>query len=201
MSYIIYGTGKFSEVLFDEININNENVSAFTLEDNLINSENHLDKPLLPFSEVEKMYNPLEFELIIAILYQEKNQLREKYFLEGLKKGYPMNGFVSNQAKVSKTAIIGKNNIVLGGNLIQTGVQIGNNNIFWNSNHIGHHSEIQNNCFFSSHVVLSGNCKVGSNSFFGVNSTVIDNLLIEDFSLIGAGATVKTNTKKNEVVK
>lgn len=201
MNYIIYGTGKFSEVLLDEININDEEVSAFTLEDNLINSDYHLDKPLIPFSEVEKMYNPLEFELIVAILYQEKNKLREKYFLKGLKKGYSMNGFVSKQAKVSKKATIGKNNIVLSGNLIQTGVQIGDNNIFWNTNHIGHHSAIGNNCFFSSHVVLSGNCKVGNNAFFGVNSTIIDNLVIEDFSLIGAGATVKTSIKKNEVVK
>ena len=201
MTYIIYGTGIFSEVLLDEITKDNGDVLAFTLDDDLIKTETHLDIPLIPFSKIEDTYSPSKIDLLIGITYQNKNETRQEYFQKGIEKGYPMNGFISKNSNLSENISIGRNNIVLSGNVIQTDVQIGENNILWNTNHIGHHSKISNNCFISSHVVISGNCEVGENVFFGVNSTVIDNIVIGDYSLIGAGAVVKENTDKNEVVK
>ena len=201
MKYIIYGTGIFSEVLLDEITMDNGEVLAFTLDDDLIETETHLNRPLIPFSKVEDTYSPSEIDLLIGITYQNKNETRREYYQKGIEKGYPMNGFISKNSNLSENISIGLNNIVLSGNLIQTDVQIGENNILWNTNHIGHHSKISNNCFISSHVIISGNCEVGENVFFGVNSTVIDNIIIGDYSLIGAGAVVKENTEENEVVK
>ena len=201
MKLIIYGTGIFSEVLLDEIYENSKEVVAFTLDDELINSDTHMGIPLIPFSNIESKFNPSEYDLLIGITYQNKNETRKEYFLKGLEKGYSMNGFISNKSNISKNVSIGKNNIILSGNLIQTSVEIGDNNIFWNTNHIGHHTKIGNNCFISSHVVISGNCILGDNIFLGVNSTIIDNLEIEDFTLAGAGSVIKNSSKKNEIIK
>ena len=52
MKYIIYGTGIFSEVLLDEITMDNGEVLAFTLDDDLIETETHLNRPLIPFSVI-----------------------------------------------------------------------------------------------------------------------------------------------------
>ena len=201
MAYIIYGTGIFSDVLLDEILMDDEQVLAFCLDDNLIDADTHLDRPLLSFSNVEEFYPPTDVDLLIGITYQKKNETRNAYYQKGIDKGYSMSGFVSKNSNISKKTTIGKNNIILSGNLIQAGVEIGQNNVLWNTNHIGHHSKIGDNCFISSHVVISGNCEIGKNAFFGVNSTVIDNITIGDYSLIGAGAVVKEDTMQNQVIK
>lgn len=190
MSYIIYGTGIFSEVLLEEILMNNEEVLAFCLDEEFIDSGTHLDRPLVPFSNVEEIYLPKDTDLLIGITYQKKNETRKEYYQKGLSKGYSMNGFTSKNSNISKNFSKGKNNVILSGNLIQTGVEVGENNVFWNTNHIGHHTKIGSNCFFSTHVVISGNCLINDNVFFGVNSTVIDNINIKEYALIDRKSVV-----------
>ena len=124
MKLIIYGTGIFSEVLLDEIYENSKEVVAFTLDDELIDSDTHMGIPLIPFSNIESKFNPSEYDLLIGITYQNKNETRKEYFLKGLEKGYSMNGFISNNSNISKNVSIGKNNIILSGNLIQTSLKL-----------------------------------------------------------------------------
>ena len=102
MAYIIYGTGIFSDVLLDEILMDDEQVLAFCLDDNLIDADTHLDRPLLSFSNVEEFYPPTDVDLLIGITYQKKNETRNAYYQKGIDKGYSMSGFVSKNSNISK---------------------------------------------------------------------------------------------------
>ena len=42
--------------------------------------------PLIPFSNIESKFNPSEYDLLIGITYQNKNETRKEYFLKELKR-------------------------------------------------------------------------------------------------------------------
>lgn len=195
---ILFGTSGQAEVMAYLLNIDSEfEVVAFTSTSDYIDSNEIYGKPLVPFENIEKAYNPDEYEMHIAIGYNDRNKTRTKFYEQAKKKGYKLLTYISSKC-TNYAKLIGDNCFIFEDNTIQPLVEIGNNCILWSGNHIGHHSKIENNVFISSHVVISGHCKIGSYSFLGVNSTIRDSIEIAEDTLLGAGCLIVKNTIKNK---
>ncbi|MCS7086823.1 MAG: acetyltransferase [Bacteroidia bacterium] len=174
-------------------------VCAFTADDAFIKASSYLGLPTAPFSQVETLYPPSEYEMFVAIGYNKMNKIREQKYYEAKTKGYKLPNYISPRCNFLTSEPIGDNNFIMEDNTIQPFVTIGNNNVFWSGNHIGHETQIGDHCFVTSHVVISGFVKVKNNCFFGVNATIRDAIIIETESLIAAGAIIMKSTEPRGV--
>ena len=188
---ILFGTSGQAEVMDYLLTLDSEyEVVAFTATKDYIEKDEIYNKPLIAFENIEKSFLPSDFEMHIAIGYNDRNKTREKFYRLAKSKGYKLLTYVSSRCTNYAKKI--------GDNSLQPFVEIGNNCILWSGNHVGHHSKINNNVFISSHVVISGHCEIGEYSFLGVNATIRDNIKVANDTLVGAGATILKNTLENK---
>lgn len=199
---VIFGTSAFGQIAYEYFTQDTDySVVAFTINKEFIDKSELFGLPVIAFEEIEKHFPPKEFEMNIALVYNNLNRIRRKTYLEAKTKGYKLANYISSKACVWKNVDLGDNNFIFENNVIQPFVKIGSNNIFWSGNHIGHHSIIKDHNFISSHVVVSGYCNIGNSCFFGVNSTLANNLTIGDDSFIGAGSLVVKNIPEGSLIK
>lgn len=195
---VLFGTSGQAEVMSYLLTIDSKyEIIAFTSTSDYIKSDNIYGKPLVPFEKIEEIYSPGEYEMHIAVGYNNRNKTRAKFYDLAKDKGYKLLTYVSSRC-TNYSKKIGDNCFIFEDNTIQPFVEIGNNNILWSGNHIGHHSIIKNNVFVTSHVVISGHCLIGNNSFLGVNSTIRDGIKIADDTLVGAGSLILKDTSENK---
>lgn len=157
--------------------------------------------PIIPFEDVENVYNPSDYHFFAPMTARKMNRLRESIYYQIKGKGYNCVSYVSSKATVFPHTEIGENCFILEDNTIQPFTPIGNNVVLWSGNHIGHHGEIKDHVFFTSHVVLSGHCIVEPYCFFGVNSTIRDHIHVAEGSLIAMGSCVTKDTEPWGVYK
>ena len=192
---IIFGNNRFAEIVLSYFQQDSMyEVVAFTLDEEWITEKNFMGFPLVPFGEIEKHYDPSEYEMFIAVGYAKLNQVRAEKYMQAKQKRYKLASYISSKATVL-TKQIGEHVFILEDNTVQPFVKIGNNVFLWSGNHIGHHSEIKDNCFISSHVVVAGGCEIGENTFIGVNATLRDHIKIGKKNVIGAGAIILSDTE------
>ena len=157
--------------------------------------------PVVPFEEIQNVYDPSEFHFFVPMSHRRMNRLRESIYEQAVAKGYKLISYVSSKATVFPGAEIGNNCFILEDNTIQPFTRIGNDVMMWSGNHIGHHGEIKDHVLFTSHVVLSGHCVVEPYCFFGVNATVRDFTHLGEGSFIAMGACVTGDTEHWGVYK
>tara|TARA_Y200000002_G_C22601621_1_gene629809 strand:+ start:335 stop:997 length:663 start_codon:yes stop_codon:yes gene_type:complete len=192
---IIFGTGDIAELaMYYFNNDTNYSVEAFTIDSSYKKSDQFCELAVVDFEKIQKVYDPKEFSMFIALSYTEMNELRARKVNEAKKKGFSIASYVSSNCTTFGTFSCGENCFILEDNTIQPFVEIGNNVTMWSGNHIGHHSKICDNAFISSHAVISGGVEVGRNSFLGVNSTINDHIKLGEYSLIASGALINKNT-------
>jgi len=192
---ILFGTSGQAEVMDYLLTHDSEyEIVAFTSTQDYINSDTIYGKPLVAFENIEETYPPTEYDMHIAIGYNNLNKTREKFYHEAKAKGYTLLTYISSKT-TNYAKHIGDNCFIFEDNTIQPFVTIGNNTILWSGNHIGHHSTIEDNCFISSHVVISGHCTIQRNSFIGVNSTLRDGITLGKENVLGAGCLMVKNTE------
>ena len=180
----------------------NHKVVAFSVTKNYLPENNTFEGlPIVPFEDIENIYDPSEFHFFAPMTAKRMNRLRESIYKRIKEKGYKCISYISSKATVFSRAQIGENCFILEDNTIQPFTPIGNNVVLWSGNHIGHDGEIKDHVFFTSHVVLSGHCCVEPYCFFGVNSTIRDYLHLAEGSLIGMGACVTKDTEAWGVYK
>jgi len=197
---IIFGEGLYTEIAYQYFSDDSEyDVVCFTKDDNYINSDTYLGLPMVPFSKIEELYSPHEYDMHIAVSYTDLNHLRERIFHEAKGKGYKLPSYISSHCNILTKYPIGENCFIFEDNTIQPFVTIEDNVILWSGNHIGHHSTIKSHNFISSHVVVSGQCTIESNCFIGVNSTIGHMVNVGKETLIGAGAVITQNTDPGSV--
>lgn len=195
---IIFGLQDFASLAHFYLNHDSEHeVVAFTVtKDYLPNEKNFEGLPIIPFENIENIFDPSVYHFFAPMSHRHMNRMREAVYEQIKKKGYKLISYVSSKASVfPEVSNIGDNCFILEDNTIQPFSVIGNNVVLWSGNHIGHHSVIKDHVFFTSHVVLSGHCIVESYSFCGVNATIKDGLHIGEGSLIAMGACITRNTE------
>jgi sugar O-acyltransferase (sialic acid O-acetyltransferase NeuD family) len=195
---IVFGSSGQAEVMAYLLTHDSEyEVVAFTSTKEFITVDTMYGKPFVAFEDIEKNYPPSEYEMHIAIGYNDQNRTRTKFYKAAKEKGYKLLTYISTKT-TNYAKSIGDNCFIFEDNTIQPFVEIGNNCILWSGNHIGHHSKIYDDVFISSHVVISGHCHIGSNSFLGVNSTLRDGIKIAPFTTLGAGCLIVKDTEEGK---
>ncbi len=192
---IIVGDGETAEIAYEYFSHDsNYEVVAFTVEKTYIKKTQLFGLPIVPFEDVENLYDPRTYSMFVAISYNQLNRVRTKLYKQAKNKGYELASYISPKAFVWRNVEIGENCFIFENNVIQYHVEIGDNVTLWSGNHIGHRTTIRDNCFISSHVTLSGFCDIGENCFIGVNACVADRVKIAKDCVIGAGAVVIQDT-------
>lgn len=195
---VLFGTSGQAEVMSYLLEKDSPfEVVAFTSTSDYIESGTIYGKPLVDFATIQEIYPPNEYEMHIAVGYNDRNKTRTKFYHLAKEKGYNLLTYISSRC-TNYAKSIGDNCFIFEDNTIQPFVEIGNNCILWSGNHIGHHSIIEDNIFISSHVVISGHCKIGSYSFLGVNSTIRDSINIAKDTVLGAGCLIVKDTVENK---
>ena len=197
---IIFGIGKVSDVIsyFLE-NFSDYKIIAYTVDEEYIFQNKFREKPVIPFKNLENLYIPSEYDVFVALGYQELNRLREKKCLEVKEKGYKLFSYIGNSSGISKDLIYKENCFVMDGALIHPKVEIGKNVFIWSGSMIGHHSYISDNCWLTSSSNISGGVNVGKNCFFAVNSTVANSLKIGKNCFFGANSLITKSVDDESV--
>ena len=197
---IIVGDGEFAEIAYEYFTYDSPyEVVGFSVEKNFLEKTTLFGLPVVPFEDLEDLYDTALYKVFVAVTYTQLNRVRTRLYNEVKKKGFSLVSYVSSHAFVWNNVKIGENCFIFENNVLQYRVKIGNNVVLWSGNHIGHGTQIHDNCFISSHVVVSGECNVGENCFIGVNSTFSDHLNISKDCIIGAGANVIKDTEEGGV--
>lgn len=197
---IIIGDSAFAQIAYEYFTHDSlYEVAAFSVEKEFFKRKDLFGLPVAPFEELEKLYDPTEYKVFVAVTYIQLNRVRTRLYEEAKRKGFSAVSYVSSRCFAWRNVEIGENCYIFEDNTIQPFVKIGNNVILWSGNHIGHHSVIKDHCFISSHVVVSGFCEVGEYCFLGVNSTITNNIKIAKDCLIGAGVTILKDTEEGKV--
>lgn len=199
---IIFGDSAFAEIAYEYFTYDSEyEVVAFTVTEDFLQKDNLFGLPVIAFEKIQTIYSPHEYEMYVALTYNNLNRTRAHFYDNAKEKGYRLANYISSKAFVWRNVEIGDNVFVFEDNTIQPFVKIGSNNVFWSGNHIGHHSTIGSHNFISSHVVISGFCKVGNHNFMGVNTTIGNNLSIGDDCLLGSFVHVVKNIVSGSLIK
>lgn len=174
-------------------------VVAYTVDRAYRLGDSYMNRPLVDFEEVERLYPPSDYQLFIAVSYTKMNQLRAQKYAEAKAKGYTLSSYISSRCTYLSQFQPGDNCFILEDNTIQPFAQIGNNVTLWSGNHIGHDSVIEDHCYLTSQVVVSGRVRIQSYCFLGVNATLRNGITIGASSLIGAGAIIMQDTEEGAV--
>jgi UDP-N-acetylbacillosamine N-acetyltransferase len=196
MKLIIYGNSDFAELMYYYFtNDSQYEVVGFCVDRDFIKSDKLLDKPLVAFEEVEKIFPPDEYKMFVAVGYKNM-RLRVKLYSKSVDKGYKHINYISSKAIVDESNIIGKNNAILYGVVLEPFAKIGNNNIINTNTIVCHHAEIMNGCFIAAKSLVGGFTVIKNNCFIGFSSTILQKLIIEDETLVAACSLVNKNSSK-----
>lgn len=192
---VIVGSGETAELAYEYFTHDSDfEVVAFSVEKAYLNNKTLFGLPVVPFEDIEKLYEPSKYKLFVAVSFTELNRIRTRLYIQAKNKGYQLASYVSSRAFVWRDVEIGENCFIFENNTLQYQVKIGNNVTLWSGNHIGHRSVIGDNCFIASQVTISGFCEVGESCFIGVNASLVNNIKIAKDCIIGAGSVVLNDT-------
>ena len=197
---VIFGAGKIAdEAYFYLTNDSPHEIVAFTIDGQYLTDQNKLGLPVVPFEEVERRFPPSDYQMFVAVGYQDLNRFRAQKYEEAKAKGYRLISYVSSQASNVGKVEIGDNCFVLEFAVIQPMAKIGSNVFIWSANHIGHHATVEDHCYIAGNVVISGSTKVEPYCFIGVNATLGHEITIGRESFIGAGSLITKNVEPQSV--
>jgi len=197
---IIYGNGSMAHILFSYAK-EKMNICGFTVDDNCI--KNHetefCNRPLIPFSTIENIYNPSDYKMIVAVGFIEMNELRERKYQELKNKGYSFVSYIDNTVKIHDEVEIEENCIILDFVSIHPGTKIKQGTFISSNVNIGHSCCIESSNWINSGVSIAGGSTIGSACFFGVNSSVGHGVTLGERNFIAANTFICKSTKDDEV--
>ncbi|MGD6934605.1 MAG: acetyltransferase [Candidatus Bathyarchaeia archaeon] len=197
---IIIGDGETAEIAYEYFTQDtNFEVVAFSAERHFMKNKTLYGLPVVPFEELEKAFNPDDFQVFVAVSFTELNHVRARLLETARLKGYRPCSYISPKAFIGKNVKIGENCFIFENVVIQRAAKICDNVTIWTGSSIAHHSVVGANCFIASQVAVSGFCCIGENCFLGVNSCVIDRVHIGKNTVIGAGTVVVADTEPGKI--
>lgn len=197
---VLFGTGKIAEVLLYFFrNHSDRTVVACTADRQYLPGEEWCGLPCVAFEDIEQRYPPNEYDMFVALGYQDLNQLRASKVAEARAKGYALISYIHPESGIPLDCVYGENCFVMNNVMIHPCVTLGDNVFVWSGSMIGHHSKIGSNCWLTSSTNISGVVTVGENCFFAVNSTVGHGVRIGKDCFIGANALITKCTEDSQV--
>ncbi len=197
---ILFGTGKIAEVVLHFLRQSQDRtVSACTVDRSFVPGPEWQGLPVIPFDDLAQSYPPAEYDMFVALGYQDMNALRAAKCAEARALGYTLVSYVHPQSGLPAECVHGDNCFIMNHTMIHPCVKLGNNVFVWSGAMIGHHSVIGDNCWLTSCTNISGVVTVGENSFFAVNSTIGNGVAVGKNCFIGANALVTQSTGDDQV--
>jgi sugar O-acyltransferase (sialic acid O-acetyltransferase NeuD family) len=188
---ILVGDRVYAEIAHEYFTRDSDyEVVGFAVEASYLRGDTFRGLPMVAFETLEKVFDPGDHSVHVAITYLQFNRVRARLAAEARGKGYALASYLSSRAFVWPNVELGEHCFVFEDNTIQPFARIGSGVVLWSGNHIGHHSRIGDNCFVSSHVVVSGGVDVGDNTFLGVNSTLVNDISVGRDCWIGPAVTL-----------
>jgi sugar O-acyltransferase (sialic acid O-acetyltransferase NeuD family) len=197
---IIYGNGAIARLLFSYAR-RSMDIAGFTVDDACIadNAQSFLGLPLVPFSRVEKQFDPGSYTMIIAVGFIEMNALRIRKYFEAAQKGYRFASYVHESVLVHDDVVIEENCVILDHVSIHPGCRIGRGTFVSSNVNIGHDCSVGDGNWINSGVAIAGGCEIGEGCFFGVNSSTGHGLHIGANNFIAANTLLNKSTQADEV--
>lgn len=174
-------------------------VAGFTVEDQYRSRDTHEGLPVVSFGEVENMFPPAQYEMLIPIGATNINGVRRALCETAKMKGYTLTSFVSQRAHLWPDTPVGENCLIFDHAVLQPFARIGNNVIVRSGANIGHHSVVEDHCFIATGVITGGNVHIGEQCFVGLGAVIRDGIKLAPRCLIGAGAVVLADTAADAV--
>lgn len=174
-------------------------VAAFTNDREYIKEDTLFELPVVPFEDVESIYPPDEYKMLIAVGYVRVNRLRAERYYQAKAMGYQLISYVSSKATTGPRLIIGENCLIGPNITISPFAEIGNNVLIGAGSIVPHYTVIKDHCFLAGGVALSGRVTVEPYCFLGTNATIRDNVTIARECVIGAGALILEDTEERSV--
>ena len=194
MKLIIYGNGDFSELMYYYFTSDSQYiVSGFCVDREYIKNDTFLNKPLVAFEDVKKIFPPEDYEMFVAVGYKS---MRLRKLLFEKTKCYKHANYISSKAHLDYSNNLGENNAILHNVVLEPFAKIGNNNIVNTNVVICHHAEVGNDCFIAANSLIGGFSIVRDNCFIGFSSTILQKLLIKEETLIASGSIMNKNSSK-----
>lgn len=200
MKTIIYGNGAIARLLFSYAR-HSMDIAGFTVDDVCIaeNTQSFLGLPLVPFSGVEKRFEPDAHAMIIAVGFVEMNALRARKYMEAGEKGYRFASYIHESVLMHDDVVIEENCVILDHVSIHPGCRIGRGTFVSSNVNIGHDCRVGEANWINSGVAIAGGCEIGAGCFFGVNSSTGHGLHIEARNFIAANTLVNKSTEADQV--
>lgn len=196
---ILYGAGEFAELLTYFLNDNGIEVSGYVVDTEYWNKNEFQSKKLIAFDEMEMVFPPEQYEVLIAVTAKNMNHERKRIFDSCKQKGYRIASFADRSARICSSDI-GEGNIIFANVFIGPFCKIGKGNVFSEFTCIPHFNTVGDFNFFTPSVNLAGHSHVGNHCFIGLNSEVKNYVRLADYTLLGAGTYLDKDTKPYDVV-
>lgn len=185
----IFGIGDLAKTLFNYIKMDNRyEVIGFSVDDEYYCNDYMYDLPVVKYSELVKK-DKSYFYIITAVGYKNMRNKRDCY-IRLKADGFRFINYIHESVLIQPDLIIGENNIILSGSIIEFGVEIGSNNIIWSGVILSHDSFVGNHNFIASGCLIGGYSKVKENNFLGFRAIIIDGVIINREVLIGSNSLV-----------
>lgn len=192
---VLYGIGKMTEYVTKVIEKNGLfDISAYTADPEFVDRTDFMSRPLVAFDEVESIYPPDDFLMLVLIGYKNMRN-REKMFSKAKNKGYTLPNCIAGNVYYFDDLCLGENNMIFSGSYIDVNTNIGNNNIIRPNVYIGHDIRIGDHCYIAPGCHIAGGSILEDMSFIGLGTNIIGGRLISRENLIGAGSLVIRDTE------
>ena len=169
-------------------------VAGFVVDDAYLDGHAFLSLPLSGWSAFCASNDPNGVALHVAIGYRNM-RARVAAFESVRAAGYDTITIRSRASYVADDVVLGENNFIMPGAVIESGVALASNNVVWSNTTICHDCVIGSHNFFAANTTLGGGVRVGNGNFLGFSSTVLQGCRIGSETLIGAQSLVRQDTR------
>lgn len=176
-------------------------VVAFTVDRKYIKEDNLQGLPVVPFEEIESVYPPAEYKMLVAILANRVNKTRAEKYQQAKEKGYSFISYISSKAITWPDLVIGENCFIGEGSICRPFLRIGNNVMIMAGTFLGHDSVIKDHCFIASRGTLLGAVTLEPYCCIGANATILEKVTVAKACVIGAGTTIHEDTQEKGVYR
>lgn len=196
---LIFGCSALGRRLFHNLKNEGHTTAAFVVDDNYCHQEQFYGLPLVPYSKMEKLFPPAEYEVYVAIGYTDMNAGRKKVMERLLERGYSLPNYI-HPSVIRDGVTMGLGNLIFAGSILDMDAKIGDGNMLFQGVIISHDTKIGSYNYFSPSVALAGDITAGNQNFFGLNCSVKNGVRIGDCCLIGSSAYVSRDLKDGRVL-
>ena len=198
MSIVIFGTGTLGKLAYYYLTKDMKlDVSAFVIDKKEGYKKNSklYELPIYFWDDFVNMFSINEVKIFVAVAYKSmRNRLR--VFEKVRQHKFNCINIISSSAFISNDSLVGTNNFIMPGTVLEPGTLLGSNNLIWSNSTICHDSKIGNHNFLGANFTMGGFSKIGDLSFFGFSSTISDKIIVEDEVLLAANSFLNSNAHK-----